>query len=132
MNYREMNFIIYSQDDLTVSADNDLAGNRKNSFFKRVYAVVSQIPEGKVMTYGQIAHVLGSECSARYVGYAMRAAPEERGLPCHRVVNRKGEMAPGNTFGSPERQRSLLEKEGVVFRPNGNIDLQLSLFDPLS
>lgn len=99
-------------------------------FFKQVHDIVEQIPAGKVMTYGQIADLLGGTCSARYVGYAVSAAPEERGLPCHRVVNRKGEMAPGGIFGSPERQRSLLESEGVVFKPDGRIDLALCRYEP--
>lgn len=131
MNYRITDHTADFQSDFEGFTDNESTGNRKTGFFERVYAVVSQIPTGKVMTYGQIAHLLGDGYSARYVGYAMRAAPEGRGLPCHRVVNRKGEMAPGNTFGSPERQRSLLENEGVLFRADGKIDLPSSLFDPL-
>ncbi len=93
----------------------------EQNFFARVYALVARIPPGKVMTYGQIASVLGGRCSARYVGYAMAGAPE--GLPCHRVVNRKGAMAPGLIFGGAAHQRRKLEDEGVVFRENGCIDL---------
>ena len=100
------------------------------SFFAQVYALVEQIPAGTVMTYGQIADILGSARSARYVGFAMSSAPEARGLPCHRVVNRKGEMAPGAVFGSPQRQRALLEAEGVPFRQDGRVDLALCRFEP--
>ena len=107
------------------------SGTRKGgSFFASVHKLVSRIPEGKVMTYGQIAHFLGDRCSARYVGYAMRAAQPSQKLPCHRVVNRKGEMSPGNTFGSPDQQRRLLEDEGVLFTADGRIDLEACLFDP--
>ncbi len=100
----------------------------KGQFFARVYDLVETIPPGRVMTYGQIAALLDHQCSARVVGYAMSAAPEERNLPCHRVVNRFGEMAPGAIFGGAERQRELLEREGTVFTPQGRVDLALCLF----
>ncbi len=106
------------------------ASEDKPGFFKQVHAVVAAIPPGKVMTYGQIADVLGNVCSARYVGYAMRAAPAERNLPCHRVVNKAGAMAGGGLFGGVENQRRMLEAEGVPFTPQGRIDLPACLFDP--
>ena len=93
------------------------------SYFERVYALVAIIPKGRVASYGQIAAALGC-CSARIVGYAMRAAPAERALPCHRVVNRYGGMAPTPAFGAPGRQRALLEQEGVAFTREGCVDMQ--------
>ena len=99
-------------------------------FFEQVHAVVARIPPGKVMTYGQISDVLGNICSARYVGYAMNGVPAHMDLPCHRVVNRKGELAPGGNFGGPENHRRLLEAEGVTFTPQGRINLDECLFDP--
>lgn len=96
-------------------------------FFQRVYDLVARIPEGKVMTYGQIAKRLGGFYSGRTVGFAMRAAPPERNLPCHRVVNQKGEMAPGHCFGGAARQRAILRKEGVAFRRDGRINMEKSL-----
>lgn len=104
--------------------------DQKPGFFAQVHAVVARIPEGKVMTYGQISDVLHNACSARYVGYAMRAAPQHANLPCHRVVNRLGEMAGGNTFGGAENQRRMLEAEGVPFTDRGRIDLDACLFNP--
>ena len=101
---------------------------QRTNFFDRVYALVAAIPEGKVMTYGQIASVLESRYSAKLVGFAMSAAPQGGGLPCHRVVNRKGEMAPGLIFGGADRQRGLLEAEGAAFLPDGRIDLATSLW----
>jgi len=92
-------------------------------FFKRVYKIVALIPEGKVITYGQIALILGEPRSARIVGWAMRATPEHLKLPSHRVVNRLGEMAPNYAFGDKEVQRQLLISEGVTFKDNGTIDL---------
>lgn len=97
------------------------------SFFQRVYQIVSEIPRGKVITYGQIAFLAGKPRAARMVGFAMRCAPP--GLPCHRVVNRKGELAPEHAFGGREFQRSLLEQEGVTFLPNGYIDLKRHLLE---
>ena len=82
------------------------------------------------MTYGQIADVLHNICSARYVGYAMRAAPDHKNLPCHRVVNRTGELSPGGTFGGEENHRRMLEAEGVLFTPQGRIDLTRCRFYP--
>ena len=93
------------------------------SYFERVYALVAAIPKGRVASYGQIAEALGGGCSARIVGYAMRAAPASRSLPCHRVVNRFGGMAPPPAFGAPGRQRALLEQEGVAFTKEGCVDM---------
>jgi methylated-DNA-protein-cysteine methyltransferase-like protein len=92
-----------------------------SSFFDRVYDIVKGIPRGKVMTYGEIAALLGSPRGARTVGWAMQAAPKGLKLPCHRVVNRLGEMAPGEIFGGSEVQRAMLEAEGVVFGQDGRI-----------
>lgn len=97
-------------------------------FFKRVYDIVAQIPAGCVMTYGQIAQILGNPRAARAVGYAMNGAPPARNLPCHRVVNRLGTMAPGYLFGGQENQRHLLEQEGVTFLADGRIDLKKHLW----
>ena len=102
---------------------------KPRGFFQRVYGVVATIPRGKVVTYGQIAKHLGGFYSGRTVGFAMRAAPGERNLPCHRVVNKKGEMAPGYCFGGAERQRAMLKKEGVRFKPDGCIDMARSLLE---
>lgn len=102
----------------------------KPGFFEQVHAVVARIPPGKVMTYGQIADVLNNACSARYVGYAMSAAPAHKNLPCHRVVNRAGEMAGGGHFGGAENQRRMLEAEGVTFTPKNRINLAACRFDP--
>ena len=96
-------------------------------FFKAVYKLVAQIPTGKVMTYGQIAFIIGRPGASRTVGYAMSSAPA--GLPCHRVVNRLGEMAPGDIFGGAAEQRRMLEAEGISFLPNGRIDLKNNIWD---
>ena len=112
---------------LPVAFSGGAVATKRDGFFQRVYELVAIIPEGRVMTYGQIARRLGGFHSGRTVGFAMRAAPAERGLPCHRVVNRLGEMAPGHCFGGPERQRRLLKREGVRFHRDGRINMEKSL-----
>jgi methylated-DNA-protein-cysteine methyltransferase related protein len=99
-----------------------------NDFFQAVYEIVAKIPEGRVITYGQIADRLNKPFAARAVGDAMRYAPADLELPCHRVVNQKGEMAPEHVFGGKAKQRALLESEGVVFLPEGRIDMQKCLW----
>lgn len=96
----------------------------KGLFNKRVYEVVRRIPKGKVATYGQVAALAGAPRNARFVGYALHSNPEPGVIPCHRVVFRDGSLAPGFAFGGPERQRFLLEEEGVAFiSPKGMPEL---------
>ncbi|MCL2857630.1 MAG: MGMT family protein [Oscillospiraceae bacterium] len=90
-----------------------------NPFFKQVYAVVERIPHGKVMSYGQIALMLGSPRGARQVGWAMRCCPGH--LPWQRVVMADGSIA-GGLYA--DIRKSLLEAEGVVFLPDGRIDMK--------
>lgn len=87
-----------------------------DAFRSDVYNVVSAIPKGRVATYGQIAWLLGRPQNSRLVGRVLRGASGS--LPCHRVVNCQGRTAPGWN-----EQRSLLEAEGVKFKPNGNVNL---------
>ena len=89
-----------------------------NPFFQQVYAIVAQIPEGRVMSYGQIAHALGRPRAAREVGWAMRHCPE--GLPWQRVVMANGAIA-GGEYAALRRQ--LLEDEGVAFLDDGRVDM---------
>lgn len=100
------------------------------SAFKKIYAIVANIPEGKVATYGQIAALAGMPRGARTVGWAMRAVPEHMMLPCHRVVNKTGRLAPEYAFGGQEIQRAMLEAEGIVFRMDGTIDMESQLWKP--
>lgn len=99
-----------------------------NSFTARVYEMVAKIPRGKVATYGQLAVLLGCPRAARAVGTAISKTPEHLGLSCHRVINSKGEMVPGNVFGGPDRQRRLLMDEGVCFLEDGRVDLKKSIW----
>lgn len=92
------------------------------NFFEQVYAVVKKIPEGRVMTYGQIADVLGTK-DARRIGHALHANPDSSNIPCHRVVNKEGKLAPGYAFGGPGEQKMKLKAEGVIFLPDDRVDL---------
>lgn len=95
------------------------------SFYQRVYAVVQRIPRGKVATYGQVAALAGSPRAARVVGYALHVNPRPGVIPCHRVVNRFGGLAPAFAFGGQDAQRILLEGEGVSVGEDGIVPLAL-------
>ena len=92
--------------------------------FEKIYEVVKSIPKGRVATYGQVALLAGNPRWARVVGYALHVNPEPGVIPCHRVVNREGRVAPGFAFGGEDVQRQLLESEGIVFESDGRIDLE--------
>ena len=100
---------------------------------RQVFAVfcdiVRQIPAGKVATYGQVARLAGMPRCARTVGYAM-AGCTDTSVPCHRVVDRfGGTKACFDTF-APGTQRAMLEAEGVLFRPDGTVDLAHCQWEP--
>lgn len=99
--------------------------------FERIYSVVRRVPKGKVITYGMTAQLAGNSRMARVVGYALHRNPEPMVIPCHRVVNRFGGLAPAFAFGGEMRQRALLEAEGVIFREDGTVDLERCLWNGL-
>lgn len=94
-----------------------------DAFCREVYGVVRDVPAGKVISYGEIASLLGKPQCSRMVGRALKQVPSELNLPCHRVVNVQGRLAPGW-----EEQRLLLQEEGVCFRKNGNVDMTRCLW----
>ena len=100
----------------------------KENIFSKIYDAVLKIPEGKVATYGFIAALSGNPRRAQIVGYALHANPEPIKIPCHRVVNREGRLAPAFAFGGENAQRELLEREGVTFLEDGRVDLEKHLW----
>jgi methylated-DNA-protein-cysteine methyltransferase-like protein len=108
-----------------------MASREPLSYPQQVYGVVRRVPSGRVITYGWIARLLGDPRKAREVGWAMAAASQTRPpLPAHRVINFRGELSGGPAFGGYEVQRGLLEAEGIVFLPNGRVDLDVYLWLP--
>lgn len=103
-----------------------------DNYFNKVYGIVAKIPKGKVATYGQISALLGEASNARVVGWAMKAAPENLNLPCHRVVNKQGKLSPNYVFGHEDFQRAMLQAEGITFRGDGTINMEKHLWDGMS
>ena len=91
--------------------------------FERIYDVVRRIPSGRVCTYGMVAALAGNSRWSRVVGYALHGNPSPETIPCYRVVNRFGELSQAFAFGGINRQRELLEAEGVQFTEDGRVDM---------
>jgi methylated-DNA-protein-cysteine methyltransferase-like protein len=99
------------------------------NFYEAVYRLARKIPRGRVMTYGQIATILGCPRAARAVGYAMRASgPHD--VPWQRVINGKGQISAKTEVERPVLQRMLLESEGVKFDANEACDLKRYRWEP--
>lgn len=94
-----------------------------DSFFERVWAVVAEIPPGRVTTYGDIAGYLGRRGAARTVGWALNEAAGSQ-LPCHRVVNRYGALTGRRHFETPHVMEERLRSEGITFTDEGHVDLE--------
>ena len=88
--------------------------------FDKIYDLVALVPKGKVTTYGAIAKAVLT--NPRVVGYALHGNKDPQHIPCHRVINSKGEISSGYAFGGPNVQKEMLEEEGVVFN-NNKVDL---------
>jgi methylated-DNA-protein-cysteine methyltransferase-like protein len=94
-----------------------------DNWVKAVWQVVNGIPRGHVLTYGEVARLAGMSRAARRVSMAMRRAPRGMKLPWHRVINAQGKISFPTDSSGYQRQKELLEQEGVVFL-NGKIDLE--------
>jgi methylated-DNA-protein-cysteine methyltransferase-like protein len=88
---------------------------------ERVFKLVRRIPAGRVMTYGQLAELLGEGYTARTVGFVMHTADEDD--PWHRVINSQGACSTGRILLPEDKQQRMLEAEGVVFNARGRCDL---------
>lgn len=104
----------------------------EKDFYERVYEVVDRIPAGYVTTYGAIARYLGTGGSARLVGWALNRTLSLDGskpLPCHRVVNRNGELTGKSWFGG-DTMEQMLRSEGVTFLECGRINMNRHFWQP--
>ena len=88
-------------------------------FIFLVLSIVQEIPKGKVASYKQIAILADRSSNARLVGKILKHSDIYGEFPCHRVVNSQGRLVPGW-----DNQRSLLKREGVTFKKNGNVDMK--------
>lgn len=102
--------------------------NDKN-YQAKVYEIVREIPTGKVMTYGQIAEILGEGYTPRTIGYVMHAADTEK-VPWQRVINSKGACSTGKMTLPVNLQQKMLEDEGVKFNEKGICDLNVYRWFP--
>ena len=101
-------------------------------FFRRVYEVVTQIPRGRVTSYGAIARYLGAPGAARMVGWAMNQShTHHEFVPAHRVVNRNGLLTGKHHFDGTNLMRELLENEGAIVEENCILNFQEIFWDPL-
>jgi methylated-DNA-protein-cysteine methyltransferase related protein len=101
------------------------------SFRERVYELVLRIPAGRVMSYGQVARVLGAGYDARAIGNVMHATPkDERNIPWHRVINAQGGCSTAGVTTPPDLQQRLLEAEGVAFNDKGRCRIERHLWYP--
>ena len=107
-----------------------VSGVKEYSFFEDVYAVVRQIPKGRVTSYGAIAAYLGTKLSARMVGWAMNAAHSLPDVPAHRVVNRIGLLTGKMHFSTPTQMEELLKAEKILVKKDQVIDFDSHYWDP--
>jgi len=101
-----------------------------SDWYKKIWQQAAMIPEGQVATYGQIAKQAGlPRRAARMVGRALGAAPAEMALPWHRIVNAQGKIAIPKGSRGFDRQKELLEAEGITV--NGDkLELDQHRWDP--
>ena len=101
------------------------------SFRELAYELVLRIPAGKVMSYGQVARVLGAGYDARAIGNIMHATPDDgRSIPWHRVINAQGACSTAGMTTPPDLQQRLLEAEGVAFNEKGRCKIENYLWTP--
>lgn len=101
------------------------------TFFDDVYAIVRQVPKGRVTSYGAIAAYLGTKLSARMVGWAMNAAHTAKPkVPAQRVVNRNGMLSGRHHFETPTKMEELLKKDGVQVKEETVQNFKNIFWDP--
>jgi methylated-DNA-protein-cysteine methyltransferase-like protein len=97
-------------------------------FANQVYELVARIPEGRVMTYGQVAAYCGAAWAAWEVGQIAHTGPTD--LPWHRVVNKQGGLAAGWPGGGRAAHAAQLMAEGIAVTEDFKIDVEQLLWRP--
>ena len=116
---------------MVITRDFDRDQKDRPSKYQIIYDVVRKIPVGKVLTYGQVAELAGLYGKARLAGYALFRVELESDIPWQRVVNAKGEISYSEArCGGDYLQKTLLEQEGIEFKPNNCIDLKKYRWQP--
>jgi len=106
-----------------------MAANTDNDYRERVFRIVRSIPRGRVMTYGQIAEILGEGYTPRTVGFVMHSSNDK--TPWHRVVNAQGGCSTRGIVLPHDKQQRMLEAEGVSFNERDRCELQTYLWIPV-
>ena len=91
-------------------------------FTEKVIHIILNIPKGRIMTYGQIAGLVGHPRAARQVVRILHSMSRKHNLPWYRIINSKGQIAL-KTDEAYQEQKTLLEMEGVKVDTKGNIEL---------
>ena len=105
-----------------------MAGNTDNDYRERVFGIVRAIPRGRIMTYGQIAEILGEGYTPRTVGFVMHSSNDK--TPWHRVINAQGGCSTRGIVLPHDKQQRMLEAEGISFNERGRCELQEYLWIP--
>lgn len=105
-----------------------MTSKSENNYRERVYCIVRSIPRGRVMTYGQLAEILGEGYTPRTIGFVMHGSDDK--TPWHRVINAQGACSTGGIVLPHDKQQRMLEAEGVCFNERGRCDLQKHLWIP--
>ena len=95
-------------------------------FTEKIVTIIQNIPEGQVMTYGQIARCAGSPRAARQVVRVLHSMSKKHRLPWHRVINSQGKIGMEDN----EEQLFLLETEGIEIGPRNTVDLEKYMYHP--
>lgn len=106
-----------------------MARDTDNDYREGVFRIVRSIPKGRVMTYGQIAEILGEGYTPRTVGFVMHSSNDK--TPWHRVVNAQGGCSTRGLVLPHDKQQRMLEAEGVTFNERGRCELQRFLWIPV-
>jgi methylated-DNA-protein-cysteine methyltransferase-like protein len=108
--------------------ETEFTGMPNRDYRERVYRLVRKIPSGRVMTYGQLAEILGDGYTPRTVGFVMHGSDDR--TPWHRVVNAQGGCSTGRIVVPHDKQQRMLEHEGVKFNEGARCELKEYLWIP--